>query len=73
MSSVHDANNLLHIRTNIAFSGQQRFASMQSDAYAHGGSLRPGMIGEGTLHGNGSRNSVGGTCKGHEEGISLCN
>src|SRR5262245_30297385 len=44
---------------------------MQTDAYADGGSLRPGMIGEGTLYGNGSRNSIGGTCEGYKESIPL--
>src|SRR5215470_17432284 len=29
------------------------------------------MIGEGTLHGNGSRNGVGGTCEGYKESITL--
>src|SRR5438874_11354883 len=71
MPGVHEASSLLHIRTNIAFGGQQRFASMQADAYAHGDALGPGMIGEGTLHSNGSRNSVGGACEGYKEGIPL--
>jgi hypothetical protein len=71
MPGAHDACSLLHVQPDVAFGGALRLAGMQPDAYTEHHPLRPGMVGEGTLHGDGSRDRIRRAGKGDEEGIPL--
>src|SRR3989442_691161 len=71
VASAHDACSAMDVQADVPFGGKLRLARMQADAHTHGHPVGPGMSSKGTLHLYCRCDSIGGTGKGHQEGIAL--
>src|SRR6266700_3453849 len=61
----------MHIQAHVAVRRPPRLPGVQPHADAYHSPLGPGMRGKVALGGHGSRDGIGGTCKGEEKGVSL--
>src|SRR5271167_1055641 len=68
---THDACSPMHIQAHIAFGSKLRLARVQTHTHTYDYAFWPGMAGESTLRVYCCRESIRGTSKDHEEGISL--
>ena len=71
MRGFHDAGGVMQIHACIAFGSKLRLAGVQAHADAHRHALWPGMASQCTLPCYRRGDSIAGTSKGHEEGITL--
>ena len=71
MPGVHHARRQMHIHAHVAFSRRLRLPGVQPHADAHRHPFGPGMRGKSALGGHSSRDGIGGTRKGEEQGVSL--
>src|SRR6266567_3427291 len=71
MSGTHDARRVMHIDTRVAFGTQGGLTRVQAHPDTHIYAFRPGVSSKSALRFDRCRNSLGGTSKHHEEGISL--
>src|SRR6266568_2796720 len=71
MSGAHNACGTVDIQAHIPFGHARRFTSMQTHAYAHRHTLRPGISGECALCSHGSRERITGASKDGKNGIPL--
>src|SRR5207237_3656627 len=71
MSSAHDPSCIMHIQAHVALSRTLGLTRVQPHAHMYCNTSRPGMRSQSTLGCYRCRDRIGGTRKGHEEGISL--
>src|SRR6266699_4255333 len=71
MSGTHDARRVMHIDTRVAFGTQGGLTRVQAHPDTHIYAFRPGVSSKSALRFDRCRNSLGGTSKHHEEGVSL--
>ena len=71
MPGVHHARRQMHIHAHVAFCRQLRLPGVQPHADAHRHPFGPGMRGKSALGGHSSRDGIGDTRKGEEQGVSL--